>query len=230
MGLGGQPLGSTMILCSFSGEAAILDCKMVKNRSRIERFLPWLLIIGGAIGLIAAFIISYDKQKLLQNPSFQPNCDLNPIISCGSVMKSAQGSAFGFPNPWIGLAAFAVLITIGVSILAGARYKRWFWLGLEAGTIFGIGFVHWLFFQSVYRIHALCPYCMAVWVVTITTFWYVTQYNLQQGHIKFPKNKLGQGIQRFIQVHHLDILVLWILIILALILHHFWYYFGKHLF
>ena len=28
-------------------------------------------------------------------------------------------------------------------------------------------FVHWLIFQSLYRIGALCPYCMVVWAVTI---------------------------------------------------------------
>jgi hypothetical protein len=27
--------------------------------------------------------------------------------------------------------------------------------------------VHWLIFQSLYRIGALCPYCMVVWAVTI---------------------------------------------------------------
>ena len=27
-------------------------------------------------------------------------------------------------------------------------------------------FIHWLIFQSLYRIGALCPYCMVVWAVT----------------------------------------------------------------
>jgi uncharacterized membrane protein len=110
-----------------------------------------------------------------------------------------------------------------MAIWAGARFRRWFWLGLWAGTIFGIGFVHWLFFETVYRIHALCPYCMVVWVVTITTFWYVTLYNIQAGHLKLNK-KVGGFLVR----HHLDILVLWFLIIAALILKHFWYYYGHY--
>jgi len=191
----------------------------------LEKFIPKLLIFSGIVGLIAAFVISYDKDQLLQNASFQPNCDINPIISCGSVMKSAQGTAFGFPNPWIGLAAFAVLLTIGVGLLAGARYKRWFWIGLQVGTVFGLGFVHWLFFQSVYNIHALCPYCMAVWTVVIPTFWYVLLYNLEQGHIVLPTRfeKAGQFARR----HHLDILLFWYLIIIALILKQFWFFFGR---
>jgi len=194
----------------------------------LERPLAIILVIGGIIGLISAFVITLDKMKLLENASFQPNCDLNPIISCGSVMKSPQGSAFGFPNPWIGLAAFAVVLTIGMAILAGARFKRWFWLGLQIGTVFGLAFVHWLFFQSVFRIGALCPYCMAVWVVVITTFWYTLLYNLEQGYIKLPASEGWQKAGRFIRKHHLDILFVWLLIIVAVILKHFWYFFGRN--
>jgi uncharacterized membrane protein len=191
---------------------------------RLQSVLPWLLIVCGGIGLLAAAIIMIDKVILLQNPSATFLCDLNPVISCGSIMESDQSNAFGFPNPIIGLAAFPVVITTGVVMLAGAQLKRWYWLGLQCGTIFGIGFVHWLFFQSVYNINALCPYCMVVWVVTITTFWYVTLYNIEKSYIKLPAALQGAG--KFARRHHLDILLAWLLIIAGLILYHFWYYYG----
>lgn len=193
----------------------------------LERALPWLLIICGSIGLIAAFIIMFEKLQLLQNPSFVPSCDLNPVISCGSVMASQQSHVFGFPNPIIGLIAFPVVITSGVVMLSGFRLRRWYMLGLQFGTIFGLAFVHWLFFQTVYRINALCPYCIIVWIVTITTFWYVFLYNLRHRHIQLPA--AGERVSSFVQKHHLDILVLWFLIITALILKHFWYYYGAGL-
>ena len=44
---------------------------------------------------------------------------------------------------------------------------QWYWAGLTVGTVLGAVFVHWLIFQSLYRIGALCPYCMLVWSVTI---------------------------------------------------------------
>lgn len=190
----------------------------------LERSIPWLLIICGTIGLLAAAIIMIDKVRLLEDPSFTPICDLNPVVSCGSVMQSDQSQAFGFPNPIIGLVAFPVVITTGVVMLAGGALRRWYWLGLQAGVLFGIGFIHWLFYQSVYNIGALCPFCMAVWVVTITAFWYVTLYNIQAGHIKLHSTL--QTVATFARRHHLDILVFWFLIIGALILHHFWYYYG----
>ena len=192
----------------------------------LRRAIPWILVVCGVIALACSFIIMYDKVELLKNPSFKPNCDLNPIISCGSVMASKQANAFGFPNPFLGLIGFSVVIAIGMGMLAGATFKRWFWLGLQFGTIFGLGFVHWLFFQSVYRIHALCPYCMVVWVMTITLFWYTLHYNIQTGAIKLKGAWQKAGF--FARKHHLDILVLWLLVIAALILKHFWYYYGRN--
>ncbi len=191
----------------------------------LQQALPWILVVAGVIGLACSLIIMYDKVALLENPNFKPNCDLNPVVSCGSVMQSDQASAFGFPNPFIGIVGFSVVIATGVAILAGAtKLKRWYWLGLEFGTIFAIAFIHWLFFQSVYRIGALCPYCMVVWVMAITLFWYVTLYNIQMGHIRLKGwlQKLGFFARR----HHLDIIVFWLLVIAAFILKHFWYYYG----
>lgn len=190
----------------------------------LARVLPWLLIIGGATGLICAFIITFEKLHLLADPLYQVPCNLDPIISCGSIMASEQSHVFGFPNPLIGLMAFPILITTGVVMLAGATLKRWYWLGLQAGTIFGLGFVHWLFYQSVFEIGALCPYCIVVWIVTITTFWYVLLYNLRNKYLVLPASLQKAG--DFAARHHLDILILWFVIIAGLTLHHFWYYYG----
>jgi uncharacterized membrane protein len=193
----------------------------------LPKVLPFILLIGGIFGYICAFVIMFDKVQILNNPHYIPSCNLNPVISCGSVMQSKQATAFGFPNPFIGLGAFPVVAVIGGAILAGARFKRWFWLGLNAGLVFALGFVHWLFFQSVYRIHALCPWCIGVWIVCITTFWYVTLYNIDNGHLKLPKGKSAQQTYAWIRHHHLVILVVWFIIITALILKHFWYYYGR---
>ena len=191
--------------------------------------MPWILVVCGTIALACALIIMYDKVELLKDPNFSPGCNLNPVISCGSIMESKQANAFGFPNPFIGMVGFSIVIATGMAIFAGAtKLKRWYWLGLQAGVIFGVLFIHWLFFQSVWRINALCPYCMVVWIMTITLFWYVTLYNIQTGVIKL--RGFAQKIGFFARRHHLDIFVLWLLIIAALILHHFWYYYGKYLF
>lgn len=199
------------------------------NNLTLQKAIPWILIVFGAIGLLCALILTYDKIQVLSNPNFKLGCDLNPVISCGSVLESDQAEAFGFPNPFIGIAGYAVIVTTGVVMLAGAgKLKRWYWLGMQAGVTFGLAFVHWLFFQSVYNIGALCPYCMVVWAATITLFWYVTLYNIQIGHIKL-KGALQKAAD-FARRHHLDILIFWLLIIAALTLKRFWYYYGDKLF
>lgn len=196
--------------------------QQTSKKLSLPKVLPWLLIICGAIGLLMAAIIMFDKVKLLEDPSFVPGCNINPIVACGSVMQSWQATAFGaIPNPFIGLAAFPVLITTGVVMLAGARLPRWYWLGMLGGTIFGLLFVHWLAYQSIYVIQSLCPYCMGVWVITIASFWYVFLYTLRQKYIKLPEK-----LSNFLQKHHLDILLLWYIVIVAIILNHFWYYYG----
>ncbi|MFJ3795110.1 vitamin K epoxide reductase family protein [Streptomyces sp. NPDC090088] len=146
-----------------------------------------LTVIAGAAGLLASWVITLDKFKLLENPRFVPGCSLNPVVSCGSVMKSDQASAFGFPNPMLGLVAYGVVICVGMSLLAGARFPGWYWLAFDAGCLFGVGFVSWLQFESLYRIDALCLWCCLAWVATIVLFWYVTSFAVRHRFLPAPR-------------------------------------------
>ncbi len=193
-----------------------------KKKITLNRILPWIYVIGGAICLLAAFVLSMEKMELLKNPDYSPSCNLNPVLSCGSIIRTPQASAFGFPNPFIGLIGFSVVITTGMAMFAGATFKRWYWRGMQIGTLFGILFVHWLIFESLYDIGALCMYCIVVWSIVWPIFWYTTLYNLQEGHIPSPK-KLS-SIVVFLQKHHLDILIAWYVIIFIMIVQNFWYY------
>ncbi|MFF7768216.1 vitamin K epoxide reductase family protein [Streptomyces massasporeus] len=150
------------------------------------RAFALLLVVTGAAGLLASWIITLDKFKLLEDPDFTPGCSLNPVVSCGSVLESDQAEVFGFPNPMLGLVAYGVVICVGLSLLAGARFPRWYWLAFDAGCLFGVGFVTWLQFESLYRINALCLWCCLAWVATIPLFWYVTSFAVRQGFLPAP--------------------------------------------
>ncbi len=195
-----------------------------KARINLDNAYPWILTVCASIGLLAAFVLTLEKIALLKDPGHHLSCSLNPVLSCGSIIGSPEASAFGFPNTLIGLASFAVVVTIGIGILAGASYKRWFWRGLQAGSVFGILFVHWLISESLYEIGALCIYCMVVWSITWPIFWYTTLYNLRNGHIPTPKRL--ERLVDFAQRHHADILVAWYVLIIGLILQNFWYYWS----
>ncbi|MBT2452661.1 vitamin K epoxide reductase family protein [Streptomyces sp. ISL-43] len=150
------------------------------------RALGWLLVLTGAAGVLAAWVITLDKFLLLEDPDFKPACSLNPVVSCGSVMQSEQAAAFGFPNPMLGLVAYGAVVCVGAGLLAGARHRGWFWLGLNAGMVFGVGFCSWLMAQSLYEINALCLWCCLTWVATLVMFWAVTAYTVRTGVLPAP--------------------------------------------
>ncbi|NUS42617.1 MAG: vitamin K epoxide reductase family protein [Mycobacteriaceae bacterium] len=135
----------------------------------------WLLLVSAVAGLVSAIVLTVEKIDILINPNYQPSCNINPILSCGSVMTTHQASAFGFPNPLLGIAGFAVVVTLGVLAVSGVALPRWVWAGLTLGAALGMAFVGWLIDQSLYRIGALCPYCMVVW--TITPLILITAFN-----------------------------------------------------
>lgn len=187
-----------------------------------SRRFALLLVIGGTIGLVAGTILLVEKIRLLENPDYIPSCSLSPALSCESVMSTAQAAVFGFANPIIGIAAFPVVVTTGVVLLVGAKLPRWYWLGLQAGVTFGVVFIHWLAFQSVFRIEALCLYCMVVWSVTIPLFWYVTLRNLRTGVIGVPK--FLTGVVEAIDMASGVLLAAWYLFFIGIIGQQFWYY------
>ncbi len=134
---------------------------------RVPVLSAWWVLIAGVAGLIASMALTIDKFKLLINPHYVPSCNINPIVSCGSVMTTPQASVLGFPNPLLGIIGFTVVLATGVLAVSKVALPQWYWIGLTVGTLVGAVMVHWLIFQSLYRIGALCPYCMVVWSITI---------------------------------------------------------------
>jgi uncharacterized membrane protein len=111
--------------------------------------------------------LTAEKIRLMADSAYVPSCNLNPVLSCGSAMATGQASVLGLPNSLIGIAAFTVVGVSGLLAVTKVPLPRWYWMGLAAGTLFGAAFLHWLIFASLYRIGALCPYCVVVWAVTI---------------------------------------------------------------
>lgn len=144
-----------------------------------DRITGLVLLVCALLGACAALVLAVEKFRVLTNPFYVPSCSVNEKVSCLSVMTSPQAELLGFPNPLIGLLAFGALAAAAAAVVACPQpLARWYWAGLQVGTTAGLAFVHWLAWQSSTVIGALCPYCMAVWVVTVTAFVYVTARNL----------------------------------------------------
>src|SRR5579875_2056543 len=92
----------------------------------------WWVLIAGVVGLVASVTLTVEKIRLLTDSSYAPSCNINPVLSCGSVMATPQASVLGFPNSLIGVAAFTVITVTGVLAVAKVVLPRWYWLGVTA--------------------------------------------------------------------------------------------------
>jgi uncharacterized membrane protein len=178
----------------------------------------WWVLIAGVVGLISSVTLTIEKIEILVNPAYVPSCSINPVLSCGSVMITEQASAFGFPNPLIGIAGFTVVVVTGVLAVTKVRLPRWYWAGLAIGTALAVVFIHWLIFQTLYRIGALCPYCMVVWAVTIPLLVVVSSIALRP--------LAGNVVARVLYTWRWSIVALWFTAVVLLILVRFWNYWS----
>jgi uncharacterized membrane protein len=188
--------------------------------SGVGTLSAWWVLIAGVIGLVSSMTLTVEKIDILANPSYIPSCNINPILSCGSVMVTPQASALGFPNPLLGIMAFTVVVVAGVLAVAKVPLPQWFWIGTTAGLLVGAVFVHWLIFQSLYRIGALCPYCMVVWVVTITLLVVVSSIVLR------PALADSNALVRVLFQWRWSITALWFTAVFLLIMVRFWDYWS----
>lgn len=192
---------------------------MSKKTWTLKDTLPYIFIVASVIGLIASFALTFDTIHVLKNPSYIPSCNINPILSCGDVMKTKQGDLLGVPNPVYGLMGFSMLFAFGLVLAAGGTLKSWLWRVINAGALAGFCFFVYLFFQATFRIHAICPWCFVIWMITPPVLWYTTLYNLREKHIR-----INQKFSVWLQKHHGEILFCWYLIVFLTLLGKFWYY------
>jgi uncharacterized membrane protein len=165
---------------------------MSEQRTRPVVYAVWL-IIASVVGWFAAFQLTMDKFIQLANPDADLSCNVSVMIQCGKNLGSWQGEVFGFPNPIIGIAGWMAPLFVGVALLAGSRFPRWFWLTFGAGVTFAFGLVCWLIWQSLYapNLGVLCPWCMLTWSVTIPTFFATMLHLTRNG--TFTRNEATQA-------------------------------------
>ena len=80
--------------------------------------------------------------------------------------------------------------------------------------------MHWLIFQSLYRIGALCPYCMVVWAVTIPLL--VVVASIAFG----PAGETATSLACELHQWRWSIVALWFTAVILLIVVRFWNYWS----
>jgi uncharacterized membrane protein len=171
------------------------------------------MLVSACLSLIASFVLSVDAIRLAADPGAELSCNINAVVSCGTVGSSWQSHLLGFPNAFLGLMAEPVVITIAVASLAGVRFPRGFMFAAQIVYTVGLVFAYWLFFQSMFVIGALCPWCLLITVSTTLVLSTLTHINIRDGNL-FLSPRLQVAASRFVEVNlDLMVVVIWMLVL-----------------
>jgi uncharacterized membrane protein len=96
------------------------------ERLRAYRKTYIAMLVSSALSLFASLVLSIDAIKLAAQPTGQLSCNINSVLSCGTVAKSWQSQLLGFPNSFIGLMTEPVVITVAIAGLGLVTFPRWF--------------------------------------------------------------------------------------------------------
>jgi uncharacterized membrane protein len=188
-----------------------------KNTRSSDKWIFGTMLAFGIAGLLSAFVLTVEKFHLLENPNTVLSCSFNLVLNCATVMQTPQASVFGFPNSLMGLIGYSAVITIAVAGLAGVRFPRWFLVAGNVGYLAGAAFAYWLFFQSVYVIQVLCPWCLVVTFATTVLLATITHYNLRENMFGLSP-KTNKKVQQFIAKDYDKLLVaIWVAVLVALV-------------
>lgn len=137
------------------------------------------MIVSGLVGLFVSFKLSIEAWELAGDPGLDLACDINERISCVTVASTWQATLLGFPNAFLGILFEGVVLAISVATVAGVRFPRWYMRCAEALYTVALLFALWLFSQSYFVIHALCPWCLLITVTTTLVWAGLTRLNIR---------------------------------------------------
>jgi uncharacterized membrane protein len=184
--------------------------------NRVRHANAWIfgtMLFSSCLSLIASFVLSKEALDLAANPVAKLSCDINAVVSCGTVGTSWQSNLFGFPNAFLGLMAEPVVITVAVAGLCGVRFPRGFMFAAQIVYTIGLGFAYWMFAESLFVIGALCPWCLLVTLSTTLVFSTLTHVNIRDGNLFLPARLQPTLVNGLKANFDLMILVIWVLIL-----------------
>lgn len=175
-----------------------------------HRPLYVVVLLGGLIGMTAAFLQTLEKLTLLAHPSATLYCSISSVFSCSTVLKAWQSSVFGFPNSIMCLVLFTIF-TVTAAIGLSSPLSRRVRLSVQLLALATLGFGMWFLWQSIYVISAVCLFCLfcMLGLLLINAAW------LRCNNLELPP-----AIRRFVQSGYDSVgwLVVALLVALAVII------------
>lgn len=153
--------------------------KKLRTFRHSNQYIYTFILLSSLVSLVASFVLSVDAISIAKNPNSELSCNINSVISCGTVASSWQAQVFGFPNAFIGLMFEPVICALAILGLSGVRLPKKFMALVNAVYFLAFAFALWLFYESITEIHALCPYCLLVTLGTGLVFFNLLHINLR---------------------------------------------------
>jgi len=186
-------------------------------------FAAIIVTLGGVLGLISAWFLALDDRELLLNPDDKLSCDFSAIISCSEVAQTWQATLLNFfgmavPNAYLGLIAQSVFITVGVALIFNSKFPKWFLYAALGGALFAAFFSYWLFYQELFDIGALCPWCMNLLVAETLLFLGLWHYLSVTDGLPLPQKYREKFIAWSYSDYGFYLTILWFLILVIIII------------
>jgi uncharacterized membrane protein len=189
-----------------------------RDKVRKEHWIFGFVAVFAAVGLICSLILSIEKLQLAENPNQTLPCTLNVFVNCATVMNTPEASLLGFPNSFIGMMAYSVLLTVAVAYLFGAKLPKSFMMLAQIGVTVEILFAYFLFFDSVYVIQVLCPFCLAVTFSSTMIFAAITRYNILEKNL-YLSDKTQRLLDKWVEKDYDKVFVIgWVVAMVGLVL------------
>ncbi|WP_417852241.1 vitamin K epoxide reductase family protein [Bifidobacterium oedipodis] len=183
------------------------------------------MLIASAVALGTSFILSAETLQLARHPEAALDCDVNAVVSCSAVAQSWQAEIIKFgglsyPNAFFGIAAESVFVTIAVIGMCRVRVPRWFAACTWLGGLAALAYSYWLSTQSLFVIHALCPWCLTLMFATTIQFMALSHATVAVQQLPVNRNgTVPAGLTKYYRLSF-DLMLdaLWIVALVALIL------------
>jgi len=190
------------------------------HRLRHHNLTVWVtMLLASIASLVASFVLAVDALALAKDPNADLGCNINAVISCGTVGTSWQASLLGFPNAYLGLVFEPAVITPAIASIGGVRFPRWFMFSAQAIYTIALLFAYWLFEQAMFVIGALCPWCLLVTLATTLVFFEMSYVNIRDDNLFLPR-RIQAALTGFVR-SNVDIMMVtaWLLVlVLAVVL------------
>lgn len=108
------------------------------------------------VGLLVSAYGYFIEQKMKQDPTYKPVCDISDKISCSKPFQSPYGSLMKIPNTIFGIGFYSAMLAFSV-----LEYKQpLFYFSLAA-----VGVSCYLAYILYVKIKSLCLLCSTIYAV-----------------------------------------------------------------